>query len=256
MGRLSWIAAIFGLAMLAAPAIASAQPWGPPPNWSWTGAYAGINIGAVSNTDNGQNTCSFDGVRFGSGGCTAPVLGKIHSAGFLGGLTLGYNWQAGPLVVGVEGDFDGTTLQGSTGFAGTVQYIDGGTVPGVTESYSESMSWLATERLRVGFTTSRDAMIYVTGGPAQAEWILSSNLAANVISFTTSGQVVTRNGWADGIGYEAALAPRMTMHIEALSYELSPYTTSAPGSTGGHYTAGKDFQFHGWTGRLGVDWKL
>ncbi len=54
----------------------------------------------------------------------------------------------------------------------------------------------------------------------------------------------------DGVSNDAA-------RVEALSYELSPYSPSASTTPpAGPYTVGKDFEFHGWTARLGMNWKF
>ena len=42
-----------------------------------------------------------------------------QSAGFIGGGQAGYNWQTGAFVLGVETDFDGSTVSKSFHFAGT-----------------------------------------------------------------------------------------------------------------------------------------
>lgn len=254
MGRLSLSAAILGFALLAVPALASAQPAPLPPGWTWTGGYIGVNLGMVQNIDNGQDNCFFNNVEWGSPGCIAPVLGKIHSQGFLGGVTLGYNWQAGPLVVGVEGDYDGSSLTGNVRYSGFVPYIGHGGAYG-NFTASEGLSWLSSERLRLGLAMGRGSMVYVTGGPAQSVWQLASNLYGGGYAYTTPTTQVTRNGWMEGIGYESALEPRMTIRVEVLSDEFQPYQTNAHFG-GSPYSAGKDFLFHGAAARVGLDWRI
>src|SRR5208283_1229328 len=59
----------------------------PPPAFSWTGPYAGINVGA----------------GIGDGEFADPV--PMSGGAFLGGAGIGYNWQLSPnWVVGVEAD--------------------------------------------------------------------------------------------------------------------------------------------------------
>jgi hypothetical protein len=41
---------------------------------------------------------------------------QVNYNGFLGGVDLGYNWQSGIWVFGLEGDFDGSSMQGNTAF--------------------------------------------------------------------------------------------------------------------------------------------
>ena len=69
------------------------------PAYNWTGFYVGINGGgAFGNSDlsNALGSTSYD-----------------LSGGLAGG-TVGYNWQAGRLVYGLEGDGDWSGLKGST----------------------------------------------------------------------------------------------------------------------------------------------
>jgi outer membrane immunogenic protein len=63
----------------------------PAPTFSWTGFYVGLNGGYGWDRLSGTGT-------FGSDSITAK--------GWLGGGQIGYNYQIGQFVVGVEGDFD------------------------------------------------------------------------------------------------------------------------------------------------------
>ena len=69
---------------------AYARPTAPPP-YNWSGLYLGANIGGAFSS------------------ATANVAGTIWDPGateFIGGFQVGYNWQFGHFLVGVEGDFD------------------------------------------------------------------------------------------------------------------------------------------------------
>jgi hypothetical protein len=65
--------------------------------YNWTGFYAGINAG------------------YGFGTSTWSLLstGDIKPKGVVAGGTLGYNWQLGSFVYGIEGDFDWSGVKGS-----------------------------------------------------------------------------------------------------------------------------------------------
>ena len=71
----------------------------PPPAWSWTGPYIGIN----------------GGWGFGRSDFSAPFpTGSFDTSGGLVGGTLGYNYQLDNNVVfGVEGDIDWSDIRGS-----------------------------------------------------------------------------------------------------------------------------------------------
>ena len=104
------------------------------PIYNWTGPYIGINAGG----------------GWGSSGVDAPFSGSFKNSGGLIGLTMGYNWQTGPTVFGLEGDIDWTNLKGS------------GTCAGVLGCEVRNR-WLGTARGRLGYAMDR-FMPYVTGG--------------------------------------------------------------------------------------------
>jgi outer membrane immunogenic protein len=98
---------------LASPAFAAdllnvkAAPWyAPAPTFSWTGFYLGANAGVSAGTFNTSD-------RFGVYG--TGDQDTAASKGFSGGGQLGYNYQlpGSNVVVGIEADFQGSTLQGT-----------------------------------------------------------------------------------------------------------------------------------------------
>src|ERR1035441_6968515 len=85
------------------------------PLYNWTGPYIGIaggyGWGHSNQTDPGISTT-------GTTGTTGPADGSyLVSGGILGG-TLGYNWQQGPWVFGVEGDYSWADINGSSNVCG------------------------------------------------------------------------------------------------------------------------------------------
>jgi hypothetical protein len=243
------------------PTAAPPPPPPPPPPtpapYNWSGVYIGANVGGILNHDNGGNTCvTPGGVEFGAGCSLDAGIGHMNALGLLGGVQLGANWQGGPLVIGVEGDYDGSTLQNSSNFYGQLpEYGVGGGCCTVHYSASENMTSFQTERLRLGYAWGR-TMIYATGGWAQANVTMSTNYAFSGIQYpgTTS---IERTGTTEGLGGEWYLTPRLSFKVEGLLYNLQPYTTEyfSSGSTSG-YRGGKDFYFHGGIARIGLNWKI
>src|SRR5262245_53955253 len=133
--------AMVGVATTASAADLARRPPPPPPPkapvivpaYNWTGAYIGINGGY------GWGRSKWDGLP-----ATFDVKG-----GMAGG-QLGYNWQFGQFVYGVEGDGDWTDLRG--------------TDCGVASCRIRN-DFLATGRGRLGFAADR-WLPYVTGGVA------------------------------------------------------------------------------------------
>ena len=104
------------------------------PVYNWTGFYLGINGGG------GWGRSQWDGVD------------KFDVSGGLIGGTIGYNWQFGQSVVGLEGDIDWSGISGS----------HHGPVSAGCETRNH---WLATVRGRVGYAFDR-FLPYLTGGLA------------------------------------------------------------------------------------------
>lgn len=153
--------------------------------FSWTGAYLGINGGygwGRSTWNGGGASDSFD-----------------TSGGLIGG-TLGYNWQAGRTVLGLEGDADWSDIKGSTS-----------NLPCTTGSCQTRNNWLATARGRIGYAFSR-FMPYVTGGLAVGD------IEATAPGFT--GMRDTKAGWTVGGGAEFNIWGPLSAKLEYLYVDL------------------------------------
>ena len=134
-----------------------------PPAPSWTGFYIGANGGAgtgttQSNVNVGGATVTTLGTitTLGVTGLTLP-LSSYSLTGFLGGVQAGYNWQTGPFVLGIEGDFDGATFQGSTSCI-------------ILYTCSAKHDWVGDITAQLGVVAFDKALIYVKGGAAWADF--------------------------------------------------------------------------------------
>lgn len=144
------------------------------PYFSWTGFYAGIVGGGV----------------WGSGEFTgAAAPNSFDTSGYQIGGTLGYNWQVGRIVYGIEGDLSWSSSSGSIG------------IVNIDEDYA------ATIRGRIGYTFSERTLVYATGGYAGA------NISVNALGVSSEKW---RNGWTLGAGVEYALKPNWTVKGEYL----------------------------------------
>jgi len=88
----------------ARPRYAPPPPVYAPPPFSWTGFYLGGNIGAA--WAHRDETDTFFLGDFGGGN---------NNGVFIGGGQLGYNWQVGYAVLGIEWDIDGAANNNNTG---------------------------------------------------------------------------------------------------------------------------------------------
>jgi outer membrane immunogenic protein len=203
------VAGIFSLAAVAS-ALAADLPQAPPPPqapvayipappvYNWSGIYVGINGGW------GIGTAKWTPVGTGTGNSVSA------NGGIIGG-TLGFNYQMGAFVAGVEGDFDWSAINSSTA----------STACAVTANCQTGNTWLSTLRGRAGFAADR-VLFYGTAGGVFANEQITANGATNTH---------TQAGWTAGLGIEAAFADHWTAKIEYLYADLGTGTCTICGGT-------------------------
>jgi len=176
----------------------------------WEGFYIGGNIGG-----------GWAGARA-DFSTTGPVFGTAdnHMTGFAGGAQLGYNWQRGPLVAGLETDFQFANIDGSLSTSCPAAACG---VP-LSASYDQKVPWFGTVRGRLGY--AQDGwLLYATGGYAYAR--LETNASATAgASTATLSQDNIHDGWTAGGGIEVALAPHWSLKAEYLYMDFGTKTTT------------------------------
>jgi outer membrane immunogenic protein len=187
------VAGIAGTAVVGTASAADLARKAPPPvvtkappsyvPFSWTGFYVGVN----------------GGYGFGRSKWSGLPSSFDVKGGLFGG-QLGYNWQFGQFVYGLEGDVDWTDLRG------TANLVACGGLMCKTRN-----DFLSTVRGRVGFAVDR-WLPYATGGLAVG------NIKATVPGF--AGIDKTNAGWTAGGGVEYALAPNWSVKAEYLFVDL------------------------------------
>ena len=87
----------------------------PPPVFSWTGFYAGLNVGGGIGVSSTAQNATFNSTVLGINGLLAGGTNSLAMTGWLLGAQAGFNWQVAPsIVLGIEGDWQWTSQQGST----------------------------------------------------------------------------------------------------------------------------------------------
>jgi outer membrane immunogenic protein len=170
---------------------------------SWTGLYVGINGGgAVSQVCGTVLPPAVAGGLALTGGL-ATDLGCAYATGAFGGAQVGFNWQAGSWVFGVEatgdwGNLDGanTFLAPNTGFRG-----------------SDRVRSFAQANARLGYLVSPTVLLYVKGGGGwvRNEYTVASTAAPFAVVATASEN---RSGWVGGAGFEYMWLPNVTIGID------------------------------------------
>jgi outer membrane immunogenic protein len=152
--------------------------------YNWTGFYIGINGGG-----------GFGRSQWDSTGSSFDISG-----GLVGG-TVGYNYQFGQAVVGVEGDIDWADINGTTNTA-------------CPFGCKTTDNWLSTVRGRLGYAADR-FMPFITGGAAFGD------IRASTPGF--AGASNTEAGWTVGAGLEFAIAGNWTAKAEYLYVDLGKF---------------------------------
>ena len=119
--------------------------------YNWTGLYVGGTAGGAWQRARNVYTDYDPGLGFTVFGAALDlgVLARStsqNSAGALGGVTLGYNWQRGTVVVGVEGDWSWTGLKATS----VTTLPPCCFFPAIKTTAETRTDWLATLRGRIG----------------------------------------------------------------------------------------------------------
>lgn len=140
----------------------------------------------------------------------APASGSVSSNGVVGGVVGGYSWQHGPYVLGVEGDFLATDIDGGRHFnAGR-------------NSVNTSIDSMADIRLRAGYTITPNILLFGTFGGAWADADLVINGPGGGIRETTFF------GWSAGGGAEMALNPNWSARFDYQFTDFDSETLNYP----------------------------
>ena len=199
---------------LSRPVYTKAPPPAPVAAYSWTGFYLGGNLGGKWGNFNSSLT---------SGNGSVLGFSGSGSSSFVGGGQLGYMWQTGQWVFGIEGDFDGTDLHRSFTAANFV----GPFVPGDTLALRND--WQASVRGRLGYAWDR-TLLYVTGGGSWANLKAAANFVpVGAIPGTVIAANRTPFGWTIGGGLDYGIAPGWSLGVE---YRFTRYQNDNSNSFG------------------------
>jgi outer membrane immunogenic protein len=239
------------------------------PVYNWTGLYVGGTAGGAWQRARNVYTDYDPGLGFTVFG-SALDLGVLarstsqNSAGALGGVTLGYNWQRGTVVVGVEGDWSWTGLKATS----VTTLPPCCFFPAVKTTAETRTDWLATLRGRIGMLAAPQTLLFVTGGLALGEIKTSVDVApmgtsscANNSLCAVGNASATRVGWTAGAGIEHAVAGNWTVKVEYLHYDFGSVSFRAVEASPAFAFVGVPFlnvntRVSGEIGRVGVNYRF
>ena len=219
----------------------------------WTGCYVGGNAGWIGG--NNRYSLAPSGSYLSAPGALAPPNAgntgdfsvdiaalsnnySSHPSGGLVGAQVGCNQQAGPVVLGVEADWQWTSERSSV-VAGYAAFANLGnpafTNAAHTESVSSSLNSFGTFRARGGYDFN-NVFIYATGGIALGD--LRSNTNVSFATFPANpvynGAVHIGSdsqinvGWVIGAGAEYAFTPGWSVKAEYLYVDFGTRTYISP----------------------------
>lgn len=205
IGVLASVAASVGAAGAADLAVKAPVYKAPPPPVilsDWAGFYIGAHGGG------GWSDTKLTPAAVNVGGVAMPNVGGLtfpaKPSGGLGGGHVGYNWQWGQVVAGLEGDFDGADIKGTE---------TTGTVAVKTDE-------LASIRGRLGYSFLPNLLGYGTGGVGWAH---------TKLNFVNAGvnESLWQTGWVAGAGLEYKFYGNWIARAEYLHYGFDSGSTTS-----------------------------
>jgi outer membrane immunogenic protein len=252
--------ALCGFALTAGPAHAadiavpsrSYYPASPPPPaiYDWTGIYVGGHVGGGMLVDSvSQNGTS-------TGGFGLANTGNLRPAGVIGGLQAGANYEFAPWVVGIEGTWTASAIEGNTLIpcTGTCKAGAGGTTVITQERFTSQAPWFAALTGRAGYAAN-DWLFYAKAGGA---WMrvryIEDLLTAGGVTAATQNLNDNRTGFTVGAGIEFGLVENISAKVEYDFYDfgsknynfaaITPVTVKSDVHT---LTVGLNYKFN-WSG--------
>ena len=165
---------------------------------------------------------------------------SIRTNGYLGGTTIGMNYQVNKFVFGLEGDFSLASVQGNST----------GTIGGAPLTAGVRNLWFATAAGRLGYAYDR-MLFYAKGGAAWTQY--KFDFDAPTVGGASSKQV--RTGWMVGAGLEQAVTDAISAKVEYnyLDFGTRSETLTA---TGGFVLAPADVRLNAHLVKLGLNYRF
>lgn len=232
-----------------APPIVAASPW--------SGWYAGINGGGTWSNNTASLSDTSSPAIFSTGvalGYTPLSMDAKHGGGFGGG-QIGYNWQTGSWLLGLETDIQGADI-GSTSTSPHTINSGPGAGLNIIRTAQDHIDWFGTVRGRMGYVTG-GVLLYGTGGVAYGHTGSNFNNTILLLNESIGGSASsTQAGWVAGGGIEWAFARQWSLKGEYLHVDLGSTDVSGVDSRTPTLIATYRFKHEFDSVRLGINYKF
>jgi len=206
--------------------------------WTWTGVYAGANLGYSWGRSATDTTFS----NSTTGSVLSTSSSTLNLDGAIGGLQLGYNKQNGNWLWGFETDFQ---LSGQNGNADgtytcsiaicqngnpTFATAPAAARPVAITTFNQKLDWFGTLRGRLGAAVTPAVVVYATGGLAyghiKTDGTITGQTGAGATTSSTFGGSTTKAGWTVGAGVEWKVSGNWSAKVEYLYMDLGTVSTN------------------------------
>jgi len=253
--------ALVGLTAMASAAdlprrtVAPVAPIVSVPVFTWTGFYVGVHAGYAFSESDIRTTGVLQGNIDNVNALARPPSVSSERDGFIGGAQIGFNYQFGMFVAGIEADISYTDLSETQTYFSPRDF--GRAVAGTPSTFSQDLEYLGTVRARLGVAFDR-ALVYVTGGFAYGDVSYRADFltAGGALQFAGRSSDI-EVGYALGAGVEYAFTNNLTLKAEYLYYDLGSKNVtvnSIPGVGTGSYIS--RFETEGHIARVGLNYKF
>ncbi len=182
----------------------------PQPIYSWTGFYAGGNVGySWGDVFSNLNAPGFPRPRCFSGDLPSSFPVSLHPSGVIGGGQAGYNWQLNrSVVVGIEADLQASDEKARA--FGSFNYscdLEGFGTCTLGQTREAKIEWFGTVRGRIGYLLTPTTLLYGTGGLAYGRVTLSGTVTDpdNTGETLLFGRSQVNAGFVVGTGFETMI---------------------------------------------------
>lgn len=176
--------------------------------FSWTGFYFGAHAGFGTGDVNNDMAISAQGQSI-------PFSTEDDLDGAVLGVHVGFNFQSGRMVFGIEGSITGSDIDG----------IGSSNLAGISVNTTTDVDLFARGVGRLGIASGR-TLFYVDGGIAYADATTKTSITNGLQSIALGENDESHIGWTLGAGIEHALTDGWIARVNYAHFDFGNETSS------------------------------